>query len=371
MNQQRRPNAVRKPSQPFSCRRGIGAGMCYYAVDIEMVTIEGPDDLPARRAMVAAGVVNERLETLLYARVAVPRGCKVTDGVFARMQGGLLATWEEGIPASCVSDFLRRHVEEGGVVVGWELHNDLDVLGFERAASEIRNGKREALPTERAPIDSGSSLSFETWPGNGSSSSSSSTAHSRAVESPDAATVVGRRRMRVVEVTDLFRTMNGLKCTLQEAYAHCFDRMEEGAHNAATDARMTMELFNLWRRTGEPPEPLGLPLSFFLVNFHSFKPSRSRQASLGMLRPDGGGAGGLGRGIHGALEQDSGSNTYKLKFRFQEGREAYLHCLERKMLSAGLAWEAAPEFVCGKKGARDGYQLSCGSFKMHVLERDR
>lgn len=33
--------------------------------------------------------------------------------------------------------------------------------------------------------------------------------------------------MRVVEVTDLFRTMNGLKCTLQEAYAHCFDRMEE------------------------------------------------------------------------------------------------------------------------------------------------
>lgn len=52
-----------------------------------MVTIEGPDDLPARRAMVSIGVVNERLETLLYARVAVPRGCKVTDGVFARMQG--------------------------------------------------------------------------------------------------------------------------------------------------------------------------------------------------------------------------------------------------------------------------------------------
>ena len=32
--------------------------------------------------------------------------------------------------------------------------------------------------------------------------------------------------MRVVEVTDLFRTMKGLKCTLTEAYGCCFDRTE-------------------------------------------------------------------------------------------------------------------------------------------------
>lgn len=32
--------------------------------------------------------------------------------------------------------------------------------------------------------------------------------------------------MRVVEVTDLFRTMNGLKCSLNEAYTCCFDRTE-------------------------------------------------------------------------------------------------------------------------------------------------
>lgn len=38
--------------------------------------------------------------------------------------------------------------------------------------------------------------------------------------------VVGKI-MRVVEVTDLFRTMKGLKCTLTEAYACCFDRMEK------------------------------------------------------------------------------------------------------------------------------------------------
>lgn len=33
--------------------------------------------------------------------------------------------------------------------------------------------------------------------------------------------------MKVVEVTDLFRTMKGHKCTLGEAYACCFDRTEK------------------------------------------------------------------------------------------------------------------------------------------------
>lgn len=41
------------------------------------------------------------------------------------------------------------------------------------------------------------------------------------------------------------------------------------------------------------------------------------------------------------------------------------------MSSAGLEWKAAPEIVAGKKGAGDGYQLSCGTFKMHVLEHER
>lgn len=37
----------------------------------------------------------------------------------------------------------------------------------------------------------------------------------------------GDATMQVVEVTDLFRTMKGLKCTLGEAYACCFDRPNE------------------------------------------------------------------------------------------------------------------------------------------------
>lgn len=59
----------------------------YYALDAEMVTIVGPGELPVRRAMVSIGVVNERLETLLYGRVAVPNGCEVIDGTFASMEG--------------------------------------------------------------------------------------------------------------------------------------------------------------------------------------------------------------------------------------------------------------------------------------------
>lgn len=87
---------------------------------------------------------------------------------------------------------------------------------------------------------------------------------------------------------------------------HASPKISKGSHNAAVDARMAMELHNLWRRVGRPEQPFGLPLSFFVVNFHSFKPSSSRHATLwGVLRPDGVGGGG------GAIERDSGSNTYK------------------------------------------------------------
>ena len=42
-----------------------------------------------------------------------------------------------------------------------------------------------------------------------------------------AARTGGGGSMRVVEVTDLFRTTKGVKCTLAEAYACCFDRVEK------------------------------------------------------------------------------------------------------------------------------------------------
>ena len=88
---------------------------------------------------------------------------------------------------------------------------------------------------------------------------------------------------------------------------HALPKNRQGSHNAAVDARMTMELHNLWRRSGQPEQPFGLPLSFFVVNFHSFKPSSNRHATLwGVLRPD-----VIARGSGGVIEKDSGSNTYK------------------------------------------------------------
>lgn len=88
----RRPNAVRMPSPASSLCFSSSRNHCEknetrYALDAEMVMVVGPGELPARRAMVSIGVVNERLETLLYGRVAVPEGCEVIDGAFARMEG--------------------------------------------------------------------------------------------------------------------------------------------------------------------------------------------------------------------------------------------------------------------------------------------
>lgn len=88
-----------------------------------------------------------------------------------------------------------------------------------------------------------------------------------------------------------------------------FSLPTQGAHNAAADARMTMELYNLWRRAGDSGQPLGVPLSFFVVNFHCFTPNKSRHPTLWkLLRPEG--APGW-RGRQTALERDSGNNTYK------------------------------------------------------------
>ena len=51
-----------------------------------------------------------------------------------RIVRGLWASWEEGIPASCVSDLVKRHASSGGIVVGWEVHGDLEVIGFDEVS---------------------------------------------------------------------------------------------------------------------------------------------------------------------------------------------------------------------------------------------
>lgn len=62
-----------------------GSRRCY-AVDAEMVTVRLTSG-EEKRAMVSVGIVNDRLETVLYSRVAVPEGCEIVDGAFARVHG--------------------------------------------------------------------------------------------------------------------------------------------------------------------------------------------------------------------------------------------------------------------------------------------
>lgn len=65
---------------------GGGSSRRCYAVDAEMVTVRLTSG-EEKRAMVSVGIVNDRLETVLYSRVAVPEGCEVVDGAFARVHG--------------------------------------------------------------------------------------------------------------------------------------------------------------------------------------------------------------------------------------------------------------------------------------------
>lgn len=68
------------------------------------------------------------------------------------MHRGLWASWEEGIPTSCVSTLLAEHASAGGVIVGWEIHGDLEVVGFEKARSEPVERRAGLCPGWLQPV---------------------------------------------------------------------------------------------------------------------------------------------------------------------------------------------------------------------------
>ena len=114
----------------------------------------GPGSTPERKVTVSVGIVDERLETILYARVMKPRGSHVTDDSFVRTTGGLRPDWDRGVHISVAQELVRRFAETGGgVLVGWQLDSDLSALGFSAAAAEASdasgfapNGRRAGLP---------------------------------------------------------------------------------------------------------------------------------------------------------------------------------------------------------------------------------
>jgi len=274
-----------------------------FAIDCEMIMVEGPHGLPERKVTVSVGIVDERLETIMYARVMKPRGSRVTDDSFVRTTGGLRPDWDRGVHISVAQELVRRFAETGaGVLVGWQLDSDLSALGFGDAAAEAAdasafapNGRRAGLPLGQT--SSGTHVSCD-----------------------------------IVDLTDAYRTSGGYKCMLSEAYTHAFRRAAHAAHDAAGDARMTMELYLHWRQAGRPAR-LPVPLKFYCVTAHHFRPPHRRAQLLWkFLKPERGGR-------MTVLEKDDG-RKYKLKFRAEAEREAYL-TLVRKRVAAFREEQAA------------------------------
>lgn len=203
-----------------------------YAFDCEMVTAEFPGRASAGfQCVVSVGVVDERLEKILEARIKVPAGCRVTDDSFARANSGLHPDWNKGIDRRAATSLLTRFAATG-VFVGWQLDNDLRCLGFERAADQAKD-KGGWDPDTRT--DSSTPGQRERL----------SLAHGSRLQHCTQDTVT------IFELTDYFRTTRGRKCQLVEAYQFIFGKVLD-AHNAAADAQMTMELYNWWIKQGRP-----------------------------------------------------------------------------------------------------------------------
>ena len=181
--------------------------------------------------MVSVGVVDERLEKILEARIKAPAGCRITDDSFARANSGLHPDWNKGIDRRAATSLLTRFAATG-VFVGWQLDSDLRCLGFERAADQAKDqgGWDPETRTDSSTPGQREGLSL---------------AHGSRLQHSTHDTVT------IFELTDYFRTTRGRKCQLVEAYQFIFGKVLD-AHNAAADAQMTMELYNWWIKQGRP-----------------------------------------------------------------------------------------------------------------------
>ena len=84
------------------------------------------------------------------------------------------------------------------------------------------------------------------------------------------------------DLTDVYRTQGGHKASLSEVYRNVFGRSLV-AHDAGDDALMTMELYKHWVGMGRPAG-IVVPLSFYVVNAHSFNPPTERHSLLWKVR---------------------------------------------------------------------------------------
>ena len=338
-----------------------------------MVTAEFPGRASSQfQCVVSVGVMDERLEKILEARIKVPRGCHVTDDSFARARGGLHPDWNKGIDRHVATSLLTRFAATG-VFVGWQLDNDLRCLGFERAADQAkdRGGWDPEARTDSAAPGQREGLSL---------------AHGSQLQYCSQDTVT------IFELTDYFRTARGRKCQLVEAYQFIFGKVLD-AHNAAADAQMTMELYNWWLKQGrpargaigggtiQPADNCCIDARWYKVEARAFSPPTERMAYLwSFIRQT---------TVHKELARESGklgpgTTPFTLRFRSEAERAAYLNTLRLKLDAKGgsrtacaagaaghiqVGWEE--ERVEGSEANGDSVLIRCGAFELLVSDETR
>lgn len=169
---------------------------------------------------VSIGLVDQRMETLLYSRIRKPARSIVTDDRFSRTSSAIQSEWGLGLPRRDVAAMVAMLVKAGGpetCLVGWDVANDIAALGFEDAAAQVRRGERHVElrpePLEDQPFSESATGLFQNVP------------------------------CHVVELQDYFRSANGDRLVrLEEAFKELFQRSAD-AHDSVEDAKMTMELY--------------------------------------------------------------------------------------------------------------------------------
>ena len=340
-----------------------------YAFDCEMIQADFPGQ-DRFQCVVSVGVVDERLEKILEARIKIPPGCRVVDDSFARAQGGLHPDWNKGIERRAATSLLTRFAATG-VFVGWQLDSDLRCLGFERAADQAKDtgGWDPKSRTDSSTPGQREGLSL---------------AHGAQLQH------CARDTVTIFELTDYFRTTNGRKCQLVEAYQYIFGKALD-AHNAAADAQMTMELYNWWIKQGrpargalgggtiQPARNCAIDVKWYKVEARAFSPPGERMSHLWhFIRQT---------TVHREMARESGkvgpgTAPFTLRFRSEPERAAYLNTLRQKIAAkaaaaggqppgVGLRWEEPRGGGSGPGHAAGEVLVRCGAFELLVSDEAR
>jgi hypothetical protein len=301
-----------------------------YAIDCEFIKTDLKRyDGDTGNCVCSIGMVSDRLEKITVTRIQKPAAATVLDDTFVRTHSGLHRDWNEGCSLEVAQFMIREKCTQGKLLVGWELQSDLKALGFLEAA---------AVATDVA-----------TFPPYGG----------RRVPLGPMIAGAPTAVADVCDLTDVYRTTNGHKCKLSEAYKEVTGRMLE-AHDAGDDAMMTMELYKHWLTAGKPAK-ITMNLSFFVVNVHNFQGDRAAHL-WNFLRPR-----RADRDV--VIDEDDGCK-YKLKFRLEAERDAYLQQVRR-----AIADKADPAVNMGPslpgESPVGSQRIDCGAFQLHLYQQVR